>query len=119
MSTSDKSRTIVELAEKHYVSLTKWQKKPYFHITNKYNGKSVSMGIADMQCLVDNFKVMKRKLKDIREDDGDEKKKTKKNKKRKMMMKKNKKQRTCDDDDNDDDDSDDDDSDDEDDDDDQ
>lgn len=62
----DSQSVTIDLAEKHHVSLTYFQGKPYFHIRHNYNGKHVSLGYADLKSLVKQFDDIKdhvRKLK--------------------------------------------------------
>lgn len=57
---------VVDLADKHHVSLTYFQGKPYFHIRNNYNNKSVSLGYSDLKSLVDQFDDMKDRMKRLK-----------------------------------------------------
>jgi hypothetical protein len=98
---------IVDLADKHNVALTRFKGKSYFHIRHNTKGKCVSLNMADMQTLVDNFPMMKKKLKKLKlqdddDDDEDEYDEQRSSKKKK----KNKKQKRHDDSDDDDDDDD-------------
>ena len=58
----NKNCVIVDLADKHHVALTRFKRQSYFHLRHNSNGKTVSFNLADMQSLVDNFALMKRKL---------------------------------------------------------
>lgn len=67
MATDKKQqKVVIELAEKHHVTLNFFQKKPYFHIKNIYSGKTVSLGFADMKSLVEQFDDMKVRLKQMK-----------------------------------------------------
>jgi hypothetical protein len=83
----NKNCVIVDLADKHHVALTRFKRQSYFHLRHNSNGKTVSFNLADMQSLVDNFALMKRKLNKLKQsedddddDDDDEPKKKKKQK---------------------------------------
>lgn len=89
MSHSKKTKSVVHLKEKHFVSLTKFKQKPYFHITNKFNQKSVSLSLADMQSLVDNFAIMKKRVERL-SDQGDN------SKQKETRKSKDKKKKKCD-----------------------
>ncbi len=56
----------IDLAEKHHVTLTVFQGKPYFHIRNNYNNKSVSLGYPDMKSLVEQFEDMRERMKKLK-----------------------------------------------------
>ncbi len=74
---------IVDLADKHHVALTRFKGMSYFHIRHNTKGKCVSLNMADMQTLVDNFPMMKKKLKKLKLQDDDDDGSKKKNKKQK------------------------------------
>jgi glutamine amidotransferase-like uncharacterized protein len=80
-------QTRIELADKHYVSLTYFNGKCYFHIRHNFNNKSVSLTYADMKSLVDQFPVMRKRMKVVKKhataDDDASSEKKKKNKKKK------------------------------------
>lgn len=81
-------QTRIELADKHYVSLTYFNGKCYFHIRHNFNNKSVSLTYADMKSLVDQFPVMRKRMKVVKkhataDDDDASSEKKKKNKKKK------------------------------------
>jgi len=67
-----KKKVVVQLVDKHSVAITLFNRTPYFHIRNNYSGKSVSLPMADMQSLVDNYPSMKKKLKRLREERAEE-----------------------------------------------
>ena len=59
-------QTRIELADKHYVTLTYFNGKCYFHIRHNFNNKSVSLTYADIKSLIDQFPVMRKRMKVVK-----------------------------------------------------
>lgn len=65
-----KDSVIFDLADKYHVSLTRFNRESYFHIRQNYGGKFVSLNMADMTSLVQNFDAMKKKLKQMKKSES-------------------------------------------------
>jgi K+-transporting ATPase c subunit len=89
-----KTIVVVDLADKHNVAVSLFKDKPYFHIRHNHNGKSVSLGMADMESLIENYSTLKKRVKRLRKEEDDEKKQKKQ---KKQKNKKNKKRTVSDD----------------------
>lgn len=80
MCDTSKKQAVIDLPERHRVTVNLYNGSPYFHIKNIYNGKTVSLGYNDMKSMIQQFpdmierlKKMKKRSSDAMDHDGFEK----------------------------------------------